>query len=278
MSRIRRGWELTKKSWGLLRGHPTLIRFPLYAFFAMLIPMAAVAAGILLIDAKEHGVGIALAAVGLYLVSFIGVYFGVALAAAADQIFHGREATIGDGMRVARERAGKIAGWALLSAIVGTLLAALERGGSIAEIIVGNLLSAAWGLITFLAVPVIAIEGTGPIETLKRSAGLFRERWVGQVTGNVAIGGLVGLLGILPAILLVIVGVVIWVSDGGGEDIALGGILVAVGAIWFAISALILWSLRDIFGVALYRFAANGEVTGGFTSDELESAVRTRGS
>ena len=34
MSRIRRGWALTKKSWGLLREHPELIRFPLYGAVA----------------------------------------------------------------------------------------------------------------------------------------------------------------------------------------------------------------------------------------------------
>ncbi len=35
--------------------------------------------------------------------------------------------------------------------------------------------------------------------TLKRSATLFKERWQGQVTGNVAIGGIVWLLGVIPA-------------------------------------------------------------------------------
>ena len=30
MSRIKRGWALTKKSWALLNEHRELIRFPLY--------------------------------------------------------------------------------------------------------------------------------------------------------------------------------------------------------------------------------------------------------
>ena len=47
--------------------------------------------------------------------------------------------------------------------------------------------------------PVIAIEGTGPFETLKRSAALFKQRWGQQITGNLAIGGVVFLLGLLPA-------------------------------------------------------------------------------
>ena len=37
MGRIRRGWELSKKSWALLRGHPSLAKFPLYGGIAVII-------------------------------------------------------------------------------------------------------------------------------------------------------------------------------------------------------------------------------------------------
>ena len=50
----------------------------------------------------------------------------------------------------------------------------LENQGGIAGNIAARLVGMAWSLVTFLAVPVIAIEGTGPIETLKRSASIFR--------------------------------------------------------------------------------------------------------
>ena len=52
----------------------------------------------------------------------------------------------------------------------------------------------AWALVTFLAVPVMAIEGTGPFGTLKRSATIFKDKWGQQITGNIAIGGAVFLL------------------------------------------------------------------------------------
>jgi hypothetical protein len=35
-------------------------------------------------------------------------------------------------------------------------------------------------------------------------------------------------------------------------------------------------ALSGIFGVALYRYALDGEAVGGFTPAELESAVRAR--
>ena len=41
---------------------------------------------------------------------------------------------------------------------------------------------------------------------------------------------------------------------------------------------LVVQALRGIFGVALYRFATGGEVAPGYSQDELESAVKVRGS
>ena len=119
---------------------------------------------------------------------------------------------------------------------------------------------------------MIAFEGTGPIETLKRSSSLFRQKWGQQVTGNIAIGGAVFLFGMLPSILLVVAGVLIWASAG-----FVGALLVILGVIGFAVSAVISSALSGIFGVALYRYALDGNAVGGFTAEELESAVRTKG-
>ena len=278
MERFKQGWALTKKSWSVLRANRQLFRFPIYGALASLVTVIVlIGPGLYLIDDGQRVVGGLLAAVGIYLASFVATYFSVGLASTADAIVHGRDATFADGMAAARERVGAIAGWAALSALVGTAFAALRQGGSIGEVIIGSIGAAAWGLITFLAVPVIAIEGLGPIATLKRSARLFKERWAGQVTGNVAIGGIVTLLGVLPALLLIALGAYLWISDDGTGGLAAGAAIVVAGAALLAVSALIVQAMRGVFGIALYRFASEGEVTSGFTQAELESAVRTKG-
>ena len=277
MRKIRQGWGLTKKSWALLREHRELFRFPVYGTLASLPPIATVIAGIVLLDLQDYVVGAILVVVGLYLASLIGLYFSVGLAATADAIFHGREATVGYGLAAARSRFGSIAGWAAVATAVSLVVAAIQYFGEIGEQLVASLLNGAWDLITFLAVPVIAFEGPGAFATLKRSAHLFKERWGAQITGNVAIGGIVFLVGFLPALALIAVGVVLWISDGGGEEMAAGGVLVAIGLVVFLVSSFIVRTMRGVFGVALYRFAANGETTSAFTQADLESAVRTRG-
>ena len=279
MRGIRHGWQLTKKSWQLLRSHRELFRFPVYAsMLALVVLLATVAPGLYQISDSEYVPGGLLTAVGLYLSSFIAIYFGVALAATADLIFSGQQATTSDGFVVARERLGAIAAWALLAALVGTLISALQQSGSIGEAIVGTLVGAAWSLITFLAVPVIAFEGTGPFTTLKRSASLFKRRWAGQVTGDVAIGGIVLLVGVLPAVALIVIGVLLWIGGGTtATGMVIGQILVGIGIIALVISMLVLQAMRGVFGVALYRFASDGNVPHvAFTEEDLESAVRTR--
>jgi hypothetical protein len=275
--RFKQGWELTKKSWALLRSNRELFRFPIYgALASIVIVIVTVGPGLYLIDDGQTVAGAVLVAIGLYLASFVAAYFGVALAATADAIFHGRQATIADGFAVARSRIGAIAGWAALAALVGVLISLFQQSGAIGEAIIGALIGAAWSLITFLAIPVITFEGTGPFTTLKRSTALFKERWAGQISGNIAIGGIVGLCGVLPAIALIAGGAYLWASDDGGAGLAGGAFILLLGVILLVVSLLIIQAMRGVFGVALYRFASAGEVTTGFTQADFESAVKVK--
>ncbi|HVY97657.1 MAG TPA: DUF6159 family protein [Solirubrobacterales bacterium] len=273
MSRIRRGWALSKKSWGLLNENRELIRFPLYGGVAtVLLAIVTLGPGLYLLDQDSLGGAIPLIVIGIYALSVVGFYFSVGLAACADMIFRGQPATVGDGLAVARSRFSQICGWAAISTAISVLMGALENQGGIGGEIAARIVGTAWSLVTFLAVPVIAIEGTGPFQTLKRSASMFRQRWGQQITGDIVIGGAVFLLGVLPAILLVVAGALLWSTTSFG-----GAVLVVLGALLFAISMLISSALRGIFGVALYRYALDGEAVGGFTPEELESAVKRKG-
>jgi hypothetical protein len=272
MSRIKRGWGLTKKSWALLNEHRELIRFPLYGAVATIVPaIVFLGPGLYLFDKHQLAGAIPLVVIGVYALSVVGFYFSVGLAACADMIFRGRQATVADGLAVARSRFAQICGWAAVSTAISAVMGVLENQGGIGGQIAARLVGMAWSLVTFLAVPVIAIEGTGPFETIKRSASMFKSRWGQQITGNIAIGAAVFLFGMLPAVVLIVIGLAVWSSAS-----FLGALLVIVGALLFAISLLISKALSGIFGVALYRYALDGEAVGGFTPEELESAVKTK--
>ena len=269
MGRIQRGWELTKTSWGVLRSDRSLAVFPILGGLTALLLGAAfgLPAWVLFDDDQPVG-GVILAVVGIYALTFAGIFFNVALAAAAAQVLDGEDATVASGVAVARRRLGAIAGWAALVASVNIVIRGLQdRAGPLADILLGGL-AVAWNLVTFLAVPVLTLEGTGPIETLKRSARIFRERWGEQITGQVSIGGIVLLAAIVPVLLLGLIG---YALGGAG-----GGVLIAIAVAVLIVAAIISTALSQIFAVALYRFAVGEGATGAFTEEELASAVRPR--
>src|ERR1700760_1959490 len=146
MSRIKRGWALTKKSWALLRANPELIRFPLYGPVAtVLLAIVTIGPGLYLFENETLAGAIPLLIVGVYVLSVVGVYFSVGLAAAADMIFRGQaDATVHAGLDVSRARFGQICGWAALSSAISLVMGALENQGGIGGQIAARLVGMAW--------------------------------------------------------------------------------------------------------------------------------------
>ncbi|MBK5110585.1 MAG: hypothetical protein JJE10_04370 [Thermoleophilia bacterium] len=270
--RIKSGWQLTRKSWGVLRSEPNLIRFPIVGgLISLAIAVVFLAPGAYFLDGDPAALGVVLIAIGAYLIAFAGYYFSVGLAANADRHMRGEEISFGTGMKVASSRMSAIAGWAFVATVVMTIIRAIQERFGVAGAIFGALAAVGWALITFLAVPVIAFEGTGPFATIKRCSHLLKSRWGEQITGNIAIGGAVFFIGILPAVIFISGGILLWATSGVG-----GGILIGIGAVVLIVAMLVQQSLSTIFGVALYRYAAAGEAVGSFTQEEVESAVRVK--
>src|SRR5438309_11691902 len=102
--------------------------------------------------------------------------------------------TISDGLKVARENIKRIAGWALVTATIGLILRAIaERFGFLGRIIAGAL-GAAWGIVTYLVVPVLIFEKIGPWAAVKRSGSLLRQTWGEAAGGYFSLGACVVLL------------------------------------------------------------------------------------
>lgn len=273
MRRIKNGWQLTKKSWGVFSDNPGLVRFVIAGGVLSVVAVAIFAGGgLYLIDAGPAVVGGILIAIGVYLAAYISVYFAIGLAHCADRQMQGEPAGFGESMAVAGSRASAAAGWAFVSVVVMTVIRAIQERFGIAGAIFGGLAAAAWGIFTFLAIPVIAIEGTGPIQTLKRCSHLVRSHWGEQITGTITIGAAVALFGFLPGLLLLVGGIFLFSTSAAGALV-----LIAAGAVVLIISGLIQQVLATIFGVALYRYVSDEKLIGNFTREELENSVRTGG-
>jgi len=262
-SRGKRARRLGRASWELIRSDRRLIAFPLVgSIVGLVLGGAAFALSYTLLGG--HGLGhgqshsraviVIGGLIATYPVTFVTLFCGVALAEVLRRSLAGEPASAADGWRAARSRLGLIAAWTLLVCTVGAFLRLVEEriplGGKLAAALAG----VAWSLATMFAVPVIAYENLGPMETLRRSAALFRERWGEQLGGAVTIGAGAGLV-MIPAVLCIVVGV----SVGGPSGIVL---VVVGGALVIGIQAFAS-ALNEVYRVFLYRSAVGIEPVGG---------------
>jgi Family of unknown function (DUF6159) len=210
------------------------------------------------------------AAIAAYPLTFVSVFLNVALAAAASARLDGRRIDLFEALGIAMERIGQIALWSALAAGVGVLLQELANrlpgGGRLASWALG----AAWALVTMFAIPILALEGCGAVSCVRRSAGLMRERWGEGLTGNVAIGAV---FGVVAGVCGGVTGLGLSLSAEGSNG---AFVFVAIGLAGIVLSMTLAGATRQVFAVALYRYALTGEATGGFELADLERPTRPK--
>ena len=113
-TRMKQGWELTKKAWSVVRRHPGLAKLPLIGgALALVAALVLAGPGVFLANADSDAtrlVGYILIALGSYAASFIVIYYNVILAAAANDALDGREPDVGAARQIAKNRIPTIAG------------------------------------------------------------------------------------------------------------------------------------------------------------------------
>ncbi len=278
MGRVGRGWALTKESWAVVSSDRSLLVFPVVSAVCALVVAAVFFGAGAGIGASTDSIwpAVPFIVAGIYLLIVIGQFCAVALASCATRALDGADTTFSEGIAAARGRLGVILSWSAVTLLVGAAVTALQAllrdaAGGVVSAIVGGLANFAWSVATFFVVPVIALEGLGPVDAIKRSAGVVKERWGEGVVGSATIGGAIFLAGILPGILLVVAGAALT-----GSSAALGAIVIAIGVVVVVIAALLQVTLTAVFRVALFRYATHGDVVGQFSSEQLEGAFRPK--
>ena len=276
MGRIQRSWYLGKLSWRVLRSDRTLAVFPVLTAVGALIVLLVFGGLIWATGIDDSGSSDALAPVGwvllvvMYLVVGIVVtYFQAGLVFGANERLDGKDASVGGALSAATRQFPAIAGWAILSTTVSIILQAIEeRAGFLGQIIVG-LFGAAWRIVTFLAIPVVALEGKGPFASLKRSGTLLKHTW-GENLGAQVGFGLLGFVAALPGILFLVLAAM---SGEWAVAVPLG----VIGAVLLIVAAVIVSAMTGIYKTALYRYAVDGKAPAGFAESDLADAFVRRG-
>ncbi len=230
MGRFGRSWELVKLCWQVLKQDKELVVFPIVSLVCVLIVTATfLVPGIFSgfwQDVADGGAGWAAIAliVVFYLVQYaVVIFFNAALISAARIRLEGGDPTLGDGLRGAASHIGAVLGYAAISATVGLVLSFIREQGGIAGSIVAGLGGMAWNVLTFLVIPVLVVEGVGPIEAIKRSGVLLKKTWGEQLIGAASISLVFGLAGFA----IVVVGGV------------LGALIIGAGVVWAGVAVIL---------------------------------------
>jgi hypothetical protein len=169
-------------------------------------------------------------------------------------------------LRAATKCLPAIFGWALLSALIGMVIQAIEeRVGFIGKLVVG-FIGIGWAIASYFVIPTIVTENVGPIQALKRSASLIKKTWGETLTVQVGLSVVVFAAGLVSAALIA----------GGGalmaESPVLGGSVMALGFVWIFAAVVIGATLQAILTAALYLYASDGQVPRNFDNDLLRNA------
>ncbi|MBK5930295.1 DUF6159 family protein [Halochromatium salexigens] len=197
----------------------------------------------------------------LLVTSFITHFFLTALVGGTLERLHGGNPSVGDGLALARQRAGVILGYSAITATVGLLLSFLR--GRDQQPGIGFLLASlggfAWGVATFLVIPVLAAKDIGPIAAIKESVGLLKRTWGEQLSVNVGLGLIIG----LPMLLLMAGTFAGGFWAASTEQPVLMIATIATGVTLIALLSLMSATLNAMIRSAVYLYAETEAVLGG---------------
>ena len=180
-------WQLVSQSFRLLRTDPKLAIFPVLSALGV-IALSMPFLFIFLTGEDIHwDAGAWLLFLAWYsAVSFVTIFSNCALAASAQMRLAGQTPSIAAGFRRAWSRVHVILLWAIVTSTVGRILQFFgQRSGWTGRIVLG-LFGVSWNLATFLIVPVIVMENSGVLDSLRRSSALLRQTWGEQIISGIA--------------------------------------------------------------------------------------------
>ena len=287
--RIGRGWSIAKASWAVLRLHPKLLLFPIFSGIAFLALMTAIGVSVFagaksdyvrhLADKLQgdEPVVYALMFAFYFACTFIIIFFNAAMIFCALQCFAGKEPSLRAGLATAAGRLPQILAWTFVATTVGLILSALQsflkdKLGFIGALL-GGLGEVAWGVVTYFVVPVVVVDGVGPIEAVKRSSAILRRTW-GEAIGGEGGLGLISFLLFLPVVL--VIGLVAAAGRGLGADAATAVVLAAIIVPYVLTLTVVFTALGTIFRTGTYIYATTGKAPSSMDPALLQAAFRKK--
>lgn len=289
LQRIGRGWGIAKASWAVLRLHPKLLLLPILSGLAFLALVAVIAASAFA-GSQSQGArqfveslqpeqpwAYALLFAFYFACTFIIVFFNAALIFCALQAFAGKEPSLRAGLATAAGRLPQILAWTFVASTVGVLLNMLQsflkdKLGFIGALL-GGFAELAWAVVTYFVVPVLVVDGVGPIEAVKRSQAILRKTWGEAVGGEGGLGAISFLFFLPVVVLFMVLGIgrlEVWTQP------ALAVALIAIVGVYVLALTVVFTALGTIFRTGAYIYATTGKAPSAMDAALLQGAFKKK--
>ena len=263
------GWLLGGAALRFVLRDRVLQRFVIRAILILVVVAAPIAAAAVALRREGGPVEYVLAGLGAYYcLSLMVTAVAVGVAGLVAETLESRPVTPATGWQVIRRRRRSIAGWAVLDLILG--IPSRVVGSWTVEQLAVLALGFGWALLSFFAIPTIALTGGSAWSVARRSVRLVRGHWGDAVYSTVYLWVRALVLLGLPAAAAVAAGVLL--IRGGAE--ILGGALFVAGVTGLALGFLATHVARAVLTVVLYRYADSGTIYPDFPATLLERSVR----
>ncbi len=276
LGRIARGWAMAKASFTVLRDYPKLVVLQVFSAIALVLALGVLfglfmaaagsfeAAGLMIKNLDEtvggnkiaSGAGVILAG---WLFTSVSLYFNAALVFCVLRAFNGQRPSIREGLATAAGRLPQIIGWAFVAAVVGFAINMIQQTlkdklGFLGSL-VGGLFDFAWAAVTYFVLPVLVVEGLGPVGAFKRSALVLKQTWGETAAGGVGLGA-IGFLLCVPGLLVIALGIFVSANSGSA---AAAAVLLPLAFVYLVAVMTVMGALGTVLQTGLYVYATTGK-------------------
>jgi len=274
--RIRHTGKLMHQSFSVIRQHKKLFLFPLLSTLIVILVLTAIVTPL---TQREQAVELmnkghlhrvfwfyVILLIFIFIMHQIIFYFNSAMTYCILQYFNEKNPSLKEGFKNANNSFFHFFLWNLFAATTGIFFNLFQRHLRQYRFYKNLFRGLRWSIATYMAIPVILIKNTTPLNTIKCSRDLIQQTWGTQLRANFGFIGIIVLTRIVAIIPLIIA-----LALGGKTNIIIAA-FIAVGI--NLIAGMINSSTRTILCSALYFFAAEKRVAPGFSEKLLKQAFR----
>lgn len=264
--RIKKGWELTKRSFRVIKEDKEILFFPILSSIILTIISAFfVLLWIFFIGPSTPEQGLqAMVVIFLILWSICfyltSTFFKSAIISSATIRLSGKNPSFSDGLKTPFKKIGKVFSWAIVLVVVNIVIGAIRGSNKenkslveqVARDAAAKIAETAWNLLTYFVIPILLFEDAKLWDATKKSTELFKKTWGESLTSQFSVGiifSLAGTIIFLPCLLLILTFV---------PTLIILGILIFLPCV--ILLAVLKTSVEGILVASLYFYATKNKI------------------